>query len=352
MSVSAQRSKRFRSLNVRKAFRPHAAKVLIDNRHAAQVKFLTGTDFRTRTHGTVKQIGQKFPISSPGKKLPRFRFGKPSAKALTTPCEARAFAAEQDLIAHGFKGFEIEIKLKSGTYVSIPLIANSWSEAFEIAHKQMQKYDPEDIDEITIVDPSLSEIAHAISGGAHKLAAGIKRGIEKIPAYAKAAKAYGMKGARVLGRIAATPGEMRDVYELEKARREGVAEAPAAGAPTEEQILSEARRLQRIGVAGAEPPAAPPRPPEPAFGRYTAAEWQALRERRAAEAKARQSPITKSEIERRRRSASRPFQSRLWGGSQTKSSAEEEPGPSTLIEKARRQVRRAQIALKRLEKYK
>jgi hypothetical protein len=335
-------------LNVRKAFRPHAARVLIDNRHAAKVKFLTGTDFRTRIHGTDRQIGQKFPVGTGASKaLPRVRYGKPLQRARidATPCEARAFAAEQELIAHGFKGFEIEIKLKSGRYVSIPLIAKDWHEAFAIAHTQMQKYDPEDIDEITIVDPSLSEIAHAISGGAHKLAAGIKRGIEKIPAYARKAKAYGMKGARVLGKIAATPGQMRDLYELEKARRDG-AEAPAP-AQTEEQILAEATRLKRIGVAGAEPIAAPTPRAEPGlFAGYTAEEWKALRERRAAEAKARQAPITKSEIERRKRVTSKPFQSAVFGSQAESAPLEEEP--STALKKAKRQLRRAQRALQRL----
>lgn len=60
--------------------------------------------------------------------------------------------------------------------------------------------------ELTIIDPSLSGIAHAIGSGAKKLAGGIAR-VKAIPRYARAA-------AREAGRIVALPQRLGQEYEL------------------------------------------------------------------------------------------------------------------------------------------
>lgn len=220
--------------------------------HNTKVRFLTGMDFRTRIHGTAKQVGKKFPLSSQsGKRLPLLRAPKHHGINPLTPLEMDTVHAEQRLIAGGFKGYTIGIKLKSGEIDEIPLIAKSWHEAFGAAQRQMQKYDPEDIDEVTIVDPSLKEIAHAIGGGARRFAGAIKRGIEKIPRYAKKVEKLGLRAARAIGRVEAIPEEMGEARAAARAERpwrvEG--EAPTIEEEKEEAILREARRLKRIGTA-------------------------------------------------------------------------------------------------------
>ncbi|MGD0496730.1 MAG: hypothetical protein ABSB28_11965 [Candidatus Bathyarchaeia archaeon] len=328
MTAQTRTKRQYLSANVHRAYKP-------------------GTWLSRHKDGQHFQVGQKAPMSPRHWKTMAHR-----DKANVTSLELEAVKAERDMEAKGVKGFMIGIKLKDGTREEIPLMAQNWHQAFFIAHKNMMKYDPEDVDEIVIVDPSLSEIAHAISGGAHKFASAIKAGVEKIPSYAKRGIAFAekaaVKTAREAGRIARIPGEARDVYELEKARREGAPRTPTTEGQTEEQILAEASRLQRIGVAGAEPVRAA-KPSEPsAFAGYTAEEWKALRERRAAEAKARAAPMTRSEAERRRRTSSRPFQSSVFGSKEAEDTAPEEQSPSTALRKVKRQLRRAQRALRRL----
>ena len=226
------------------------AKRKIEKLHATKVRFLTG--FKTRIHGTDKQVGQVFPVGSmSGKRLPLMRAPKYHGINPLTPLELDTIHAEERMLQANLKGFTIGIRLKSGEIDEIPLIAKSWHEAFGAAQRHMQKYDPEDIDEITIVDPSLKEIAHAIAGGARRFAGAIKRGVEKIPRYAKKAEVLGLKAARKLGRIAAMPEEMKEAFAAGERERPWPEEGavPTYEEEKEEALLSEARRLKRIGVA-------------------------------------------------------------------------------------------------------
>ena len=55
---------------VRPKYRAQAAKTKIEKLHSSKVRFLIGTDFRTRTRGSKKQIGKVFPIATPaGRKI-------------------------------------------------------------------------------------------------------------------------------------------------------------------------------------------------------------------------------------------------------------------------------------------
>jgi hypothetical protein len=229
------------------------AKASIDQRRASHFKFVTGVDFKKRTHGSERlgerdpRIGKPFPIYGQSKKLPKPRFGKRTRmKVHMTPLEIDAMKYEKALEESGFEGYTIALKFKDGDVKEFPLIAENWHQAFRVAHNFMQKYNAEDIDEIVICDPSLSEIAHAISGGAHRFAGAIKRGVEKIPGYAqrglkfaKRVEARGLRAARrvkkeaiesarLAGRIVAMPSEITEVY------RAGVTERPGAALEAEE----------------------------------------------------------------------------------------------------------------------
>lgn len=308
MTVSTIRSKRqFRSANVHRAFRFSPARG-----NMAKAKL----DFRTRTQGTINQIGQKFPIG-PGssKSLPKIKYGRygksAPSKAYLTSLELDAMKAEREMELAGFKGYTIGIKLKDGTVDEIPLIAKDWHTAFNVARMRMKDYNPDQIDEITIIDPSLSEIAHAIGSGAQRFAAGIKHGVEKIPGYARRglgfakqayrrAEAATLEAARETGRVAALPTEIQEQYEIGKARRPTITSEAASE-------LSAAQEL--------------------------------IAKRRPATA-----TMTPSEIERRRRSSRRPFQSRVFGSDGTTSSVTSEE--SKILGKAKEQLRKAKWALK------
>jgi hypothetical protein len=255
------------------------AKSSIDRRRASHFKFMTGMDWKTRTHGSDSQIGQHFAMLPSGSsKLPRPKYGKRTRmKAAMTPLEIDAMKYEKALEDSGFEGFTIALKFKDGDVKEFPLIAENWHQAFRVAHNYMQQFDPEDIQEIVICDPSLSEIGHAIAGGARRFAGAIKKGIEKIPGYARRglaiarkAKAEGMSAAHLLGRVVATPGEITESYragvegrpleaepmpiytkpsagELTSRMRANIARDRLAQARAEEELakIAERRRLRR-----------------------------------------------------------------------------------------------------------
>lgn len=134
-------------MNVRKAFRPAQAR---GNMAAAKI------DWRTRIKGTPRQLGQKFPIVAEKGHLAPQRWGKRrlAEQAKITRLELDTMRAEREMEAAGFKGFTIGIKMKDGTVDEIPLIAKEWHTAFNVARMRMKNYNPDQIDEITIIDPS------------------------------------------------------------------------------------------------------------------------------------------------------------------------------------------------------
>jgi hypothetical protein len=216
-----------------------------------------------------------------GKRLPLMRTPKYHGINPLTPLEEHTLKAEEELLSANFKGFTIGIKLKSGEIDEIPLIAKSWHDAFKIAQRSMQKYDPEDIDEITIVDPSLKEVAHAIAGGARRFAGAIKRGVEKIPGYARKVRALGRKAARKLGRIAAIPAELREEYAAAKKERPWLTEEKFA---KENGITMKEWKEETPEVYRPSERAAPPAPPEytPYQRKMLAAETEETLRREAA----------------------------------------------------------------------
>jgi hypothetical protein len=306
--------------------------VLIDNKHAAQVKFLTGTDFRTRVRGTQKQIGQKFPMGPLSKsQLPKLRFQKHAApKAGMTRLELDAMRAEKELRDAGFEAFTIGLKFKDGSELMIPLICKSWDEAIEKAQSKMGELDKSQIQELVIEDPDLHQLLHQFGAGARSVAGMIGKGIKKLPGLARKAEAYGIKAARKAGRLAAIPKEIGEAFRAGERERPWTAEeAAAAEEPTtEEEALAEARRLQRIGVAGAEPRHVK----EAARPEYTPYEKRIL----SAET-ARTYEAAEKREQARRRFVNKPFSSRVpWASEPVKT-------PS-MIEAEEQAIRKARWA--------
>jgi len=189
---------------------------------------MSKTQFLKRKRGTPKQIGQPFPVVAAKMSKPIFeRRALTRGRMPLTPVERHALKAEEELIAGGFKGWNITIKLKDGKVIDVPLIAKTWDEAMRIAKSQMQKYNPKDIEELVITDPSISEVLHKMGAGARIVAGAIGRGAWRgVKALARVAKRVpgaveraGIRAAREIGRIEAIPAEMREAYEEAKAER-------------------------------------------------------------------------------------------------------------------------------------
>jgi hypothetical protein len=163
-----------------------------------------------------------------GKKLPKLRFKKPTRKEKTrlTQLEREAFREEEKLKAAGFKAWVIGVRYKDGSTEEIPIIAKTYQEALRKAKPKMNQC-KEQIDEITIVDPSIGEVLHKLGAGARKAARKIAKGVKMLPA--KVEK-LGLKAARKLGRIWAQPEQMREAFAAAKAERPWL---------TEEQFAAE-----------------------------------------------------------------------------------------------------------------
>jgi hypothetical protein len=199
------------------------------------------TTFLTRTRGTRNQIGKVFPTTIRAKRphiFTRALARRSKTPFPLTPVEKHAIEKEKRLLASGFKGFTITIKLKNGRIEDIPLIAKDWEAAFKIAQKNMRKYDPALIDEIVIVDPSLGEILHKMGAGAKRAAGAIARGAKwvgrKAAGVAKAAKR----------KAAAEFERMREEQRAIEAERRAAAPAPIG--MREEDIPMPARPVRPL----------------------------------------------------------------------------------------------------------
>jgi hypothetical protein len=202
----------------RPKYRAQAARAKIERLHESKVRFLTGSDFRTRVRGTERQIGQHFPVgATSSRSLPKLRFKKPTRKekARLSSLEIEAQKEEQKLLAHGFKGWMISVRYKDGSTEDIPVIAKTYQEALKKAKPKMNQVASQ-IDEIVIIDPKIGEILHKIGAGAAKAARKIGRGLMKAPARIEK---LGLKAARKLGRIWAQPEQMREAFEAAKKER-------------------------------------------------------------------------------------------------------------------------------------
>lgn len=319
--MSKTRSKRqFLSKNVRHAYRgPRSAPR--GNRAAAHLDFRTKTDHGQTVYSPKMGRPIRFPIFSDKSILPtlnvnklRFKHPTPSQKELLTSLEKQAINEQKKTILNGQKGWIIGLRFSGGSSRQIPVIANSWEEAVYRVQPRIAKENIDKIEELTIVDPSLKEIAHAVSGAARKAAGFLAKGISRMPRYARAA-------AREAGRITAIPKRLEQEYEL---GREEMAGAPVSAArASEEAALAEGAKLQRIGtypeLHEAELGAARPQPPKPEYTGEQIRRVRDIQERMATrEREYSLRKPTPSEVKRKRRSSRRPFQSRVpWGSDET-----------------------------------
>jgi hypothetical protein len=230
---------------IKKQYDSEAARKKIQRRRQSIISAKTGIDFRTRTTGTDKQIGQHFPILGSRADLPKPHYRKPLRRGIN-PLEKHALEEEAKLVeAFGGKGWMITVKYKDGSTEDIPVIAKNYEEAMKKAKPKMNQR-AEQIQEIVIVDPSIGEILHKVGAGAARVARAIGRGAWRgVKALARAAKKApgaveraAIKAATAIGKVEALPEEMREAEEIGRARRPGIIPAEA-GEPARRVLTPE-----------------------------------------------------------------------------------------------------------------
>jgi len=199
--------------------------------------------WKTRTRGTLRQIGKRFPITDAKallKSLPtEMRQITPERKLesrVLTVLEKGAIARAEALKRTGYKGWTIGIKYKDGTTEQIPVIARNCHQALRMAAPKMNQR-PENVDEIVIIDPSIKEVLHKIGAGAARLVKKaapvakefVRKGVryvrETVPivregivvgtkVVTRAIPAGIKKAAYVAGRVVAFPEEVKEAYRI------------------------------------------------------------------------------------------------------------------------------------------
>jgi len=178
--------------------------------------------WRTRKKGTKRQIGQKFPIAGPRKRLarPKYPLGRgsiPYGTMKKTMLERLTMKAANDKWKHaaagyeerGEKGWMIGIKYKDESTQTIPIIGvDTYEEALNKA-KALMDQPVKNVHEITIVDPSLREILHKIGSGAKRALTAVWEEAKKMPARIER---FVIAVARGIGRVDAIPDEMKEAY--------------------------------------------------------------------------------------------------------------------------------------------
>jgi len=248
--------------------------------------------WKTRTHGSRLQkgkhflfLGQKSHMPAKHWKAPRSNLQRStqSQRSAQSPIpladlERHADAHEtkllmkesEELRKKGYKPWTISVAYLDGTEEDIDIIARSWVSALNQARSQMKHIDYKAVDKIIIEDPDFGAFFKKVGATARKTVSMAKRGVTKGISIARKAKAEGMKGAHLLGRIAATPGEITESYragaegrpveaepipvyakpsagELTSRMRANIAKDRLAQARAEEELakIAERRRLLR-----------------------------------------------------------------------------------------------------------
>lgn len=115
---------------IRRKYDSRKARVSIERRRATHYKFVTGMDFRTRTRGTARQIGKKFPVAgTPFKQLPKLDIG--NARKIMA---ARKTVKEQEKLASGLT--RLQEKIESAKTIAGGATMDSVDKALNMLEKE------------------------------------------------------------------------------------------------------------------------------------------------------------------------------------------------------------------------
>jgi hypothetical protein len=227
---------------VRRKWSSRNARIKQESLKRSKIAIKTG--FLTRTHGTEKQIGQKFPV---GNKLPV----KSRPRASTAyPGISTKKLARQEAKKLPFDGFTAVIRYKDGSVKTIPIAAKSYEDFLDKLKSRIKDIDTKQVAEVSIAGggkflESLGSALHKVGSGARGFFEGIKTGTgnwAKSDTPKSIAQAIGrrlgtqarefagslpskletsaLKASKTVGHIAGTPRRLKEAY------KEGYGEAP------------------------------------------------------------------------------------------------------------------------------
>jgi hypothetical protein len=153
-----------------------AAKIKQETARSSKLKFKYGTDFLTRKRGTPKQIGQKFPVTSSAKTLPK--------------------------ISHKIakKRYPVRIVFKDGKSKLKYVTAGSQGELAEKTAKMLRNYKKGQVSQVqTMVGGKWTDF--------------FKHSYNIAKGYLGRASKFVESAAEATGRIAGAPQKVREAYE-------------------------------------------------------------------------------------------------------------------------------------------
>jgi hypothetical protein len=197
---------------VKPKFDSRAARIAQESRRKSKLAMM-GVSWKTRKHGTKKQIGKKFPIES-GAKLPvasrpKVTTAYPKGRAFSTKKLAKKEADK--MTKAGFDGFTLVVRMKNGELKTIPVAAKNWDDFLSKIKTRLKGVDTKKIAEISLV------------GGGKFSLAGVGRWLGKSARIAgmylkRAEKVAGDVGTGIerfserMGEIAAFPKRVQEAY--------------------------------------------------------------------------------------------------------------------------------------------
>ena len=149
------------------------------------IKFGVTNKFKTRTHGTPKQVGKVFPT---GNKLPIAQRPKATNLFLAgrSPLAFRGIAKKEarEMFERGFEGYSVAIRFKDGNSKVLPIQARDAAEAIDKTNQLMHQFAGKPIVEISILSggkfrDDVKELFHKVGPEASKSISAIKTGLEK-----------------------------------------------------------------------------------------------------------------------------------------------------------------------------
>jgi hypothetical protein len=144
-------------------------------------KIERATGFKTRIHGTPKQVGQKFPVGSklPIKDRSKLTSAYPGGSALSTKNLAKREAKK--MTKAGFDGFTLILRMKNGEVKTIPVVAKSWDDFLAKIRSRLKGVGTEQISELSVAGggkflDSLKSGLTKVGSGARGFAEGLLKG--------------------------------------------------------------------------------------------------------------------------------------------------------------------------------
>lgn len=193
-----------------------------------------GKGWKTRKTGSKRQVGKRFQLQTRSKRGLAERLPKTTGFTGRIPVHFQKSRLQnttshlaQEMKEAGMKGWTIGVRYKDGATEEIPVVAKGAKGAIDKAIPKMNQ-NINQIDELTVVDPSLREVLHKVGAGAQKVIAVGKKVMQKVTPLAKKGfaetkglvKATGrglergaLAASRIAGRTAALPSEMGETYE-------------------------------------------------------------------------------------------------------------------------------------------